>query len=620
MSGHWQRALLGLIVTASSAAAAPWSEPELADYRTVRDAITRQVDPTRGGRGGETGYLGVSLSIDAKGRLVVDEVQIDSPAAKAKMQKGDVITRLDGDPVITTDRFRDRLQSRGPGEPVKLALTRGEQEIELQVTLTATSRPRSVGARRPFLGVAWGDAKEGEGVRVDRVTPDSPAATAGIKPGDQVLKVDGDELTRVARFTEILAEKRPGDGVTLEVRRNGQEIELRPILGVEPGGGGAPGAGRGGGGQGQGANAIELWKQPIFRVAVIGVEFPDVKHNANIAAQDWREAILSDGSYHNKKNTTGDAVYGSLNDYFIEQSGGGLRLDGAIFEWVEVSKKRAEYAPGSGTMNITAVLVEALEKIAARDGKDAFNNFDGFLFLYAGGPVRQNRGSVYYPHAGVIRSFQSKRWPYVFAAEGGTRQTPIGGLAKEFGQMLGLPDLAARQENVGSEGLGVWCAMSNTSSNGRPRHFSAWAKEKLGWVKPAVIDPTVYQKLILAPIEDSPRECFKILVRSDGSEYFLLENRRKLGFDRDLPGEGLFIWRVVHDRPILEESHGVDGPTGPTVHLDSVPYPSASNRAFTPETTPSSRSPLGGGLPVSITNIRRLDDGRIAFAVGYEYR
>jgi hypothetical protein len=35
--------------------------------------------------------------------------------------------------------------------------------------------------------------------------------------------------------------------------------------------------------------------------------------------------------------------------------------------------------------------------------------------------------------------------------------------------------------------------------------------------------------------------------------------------------------------------------------------------------TPSSRAQLGGGLPVHITNIRRLPDGRITFYVGYEY-
>jgi hypothetical protein len=161
--------------------------------------------------------------------------------------------------------------------------------------------------------------------------------------------------------------------------------------------------------------------------------------------------------------------------------------------------------------------------------------------------------------------------------------------------------------------------MSNQLGLGRPQHFSAWSKEQLGWVKPAVIDPTVKQKLILSPVEDSPKECFKVLIKPDGSEYLLLENRKKKGFDVGLPGEGLLIWRVVQNKPMLEESHGVEGPSGPRVFLNMVPYPSAANNSFTPYTLPSSRAQLGGGLPVFLTNIRRLPDGRITFFVGYEY-
>ena len=189
----------------------------------------------------------------------------------------------------------------------------------------------------------------------------------------------------------------------------------------------------------------------------------------------------------------------------------------------------------------------------------------------------------------------------------------------EFGHMLGLPDLYSIPESPGSLGLGMWCAMSIQAGGGRPQHYSAWCKEQLGWLKPTVIDPAVKQKLILSPVEGTSDECFKVLIRPDGSEYLLLENRRKLGFDQSLPGEGLIIWRVVNNRPMLEESHGVEGPVGPMVYLTSVPYPSIANTSFTPYTTPSSRSFLGGGSPVYLTNIRKLPDGRVTFYVGYEY-
>ncbi len=638
MTRPWWPSLLGICVVLAGenllADDLP-SKPDLSGYRTVKDAKTREIVPPRAGLAGQTGYLGVSLVRDDQGRLVVEEVQPESPALKAGIEKGDVLTQVDGEPVKTTEKFRETLQMRGPGEKVKLALVRRGQAVEASATLSATSRPRAANAQPAYLGIVLGEAKEGEGVRIDQVAPESPAAVAGFKTGDQIFQIEGVEFTNASMLREILVEKKPGDNFEVTVRRGGEDIVLRPRLAAGPVGGGpgraggpgapgAPGLGRGGrgggGGLGQGPIAIPLWTKPEFRVAVIGIEYPDVKHNAKVSVSEWEEALLGEGTYHDKKNAADQDVHGSLNDYFVEQSAGGFRLKGKVFEWVEVGKKRADYILGSGTTNITAVCVEALDKLVARDGKDAFNDFDGFLFLYAGDPVRGNRGGVYYPHAGTIRSFQTKRWPYVLIPEGGPRPTPVGGFVKEFGQMLGLPDLAARTENRGSEGLGAWCIMSTPSKTTQPQHLGAWSKEKLGWIKPTIIDPTIPQKLILGPIEGSSKECFKILVRPDGSEYFLLENRRKSGFDKGLPAEGLLIWRVVHDRPILEESHGVEGPTGPTVHPDAIPYPSPANHAFTPETTPSSRSPLGGGLSVSITNIRRHADGRVSFQIGYDYR
>ncbi len=607
------------------------TEPDLSAYRTIETAITAQLRLAPSGVAGQTGYLGVSLQRDGRGRLVVEEVQPGSPAAKAGVQKGDVVTRVGVQPVKTPEMFREWLQARSPGEAVTLSLLRADQPLEVTATLAATSRPMKLGMQRVFFGAELGAAQEGAGVRVERVVPNSPAAAAGLQSGDHILKLEGGDLTRAARLTNVLSEKRPGDTLLLAIRRDGQELTLKATLTADRGDGGnrggrgessrrgGPGARGGRGGPGGDGPPTELWRKNVFRLAVIGIEFPDVKHNAKVPAAEWEEAFFSRGRYQRKTNATDQPVHGSLNDYYQEQSAGALRLEGKVFDWVEVAKKRGDYVQGSGTSNKTALLVEALDKVAARDGKDAFQGFDGFLFLYAGERVSTNRGALYYPHAGSV-GYQMRRFPYLLGAEGGARMAPLSAFVKEFGRVLGLPDLAARPENPGSEGLGVWCAMSDPVSGGRPQHFGAWSKGKLGWIQPAVIDPTVKQKLILSPIEDAPKECFKVLVRLDGSEYFLLENRRKQGFDADLPGEGLLIWRVVNDRPVLEESHGVEGPSGPTLHLAAVPYPSPASSAFTPDTTPSSRSPLGGGLPVHLTAIRRLPDGRITFHIGYEYR
>jgi M6 family metalloprotease-like protein len=310
-----------------------------------------------------------------------------------------------------------------------------------------------------------------------------------------------------------------------------------------------------------------------------------------------------------------------MYDYYFEQSYGHLKIEGKAFPHVEVSKKRDEYQAAGVDKNV--FLKEALDKLIEREGKDALKDFDGVFYIFAGDRVANApRGGLYWPHRSrVTHSSSTRGWDYFICPEmSGSRMNNISVFCHEFGHMLRLPDLYARPENPGSEGLGVWCAMSNQVGNGKPQHFSAWCKEKLEWVKPAVVDPTVKQKIALAPIESSPKECVKVLCRTEGSEYFLLENRGNKGFDASLPAHGLLIWRVVNNRPILEKAHGIEGPRGPGLFTQSVPFPNESNRSFTPFTTPSSRSQLGGGLPVWITNIEKLPDGKIGFSLGYEYQ
>ncbi len=580
--------------------------PDLSEFRTVDNALTTRVSmATPSSTGSQPGYLGVNFEPNEKGQLVVTQIEPESPAEQAGLKAGDILQTAAGEKIANLGQLGELLRAKAPGEEVKLAVIREKKPVELVAKLAATSRPLSQTGQRATLGIQISEVTEG--VKITQLTPESAAGAAGVKTDDILLKVNGTAIPNQERLQSVLSDKSPGDAVTVLLKRDGKEMELSVKLG------GASGFDTGR--MGWDSRRMTLFRKEVYKLAVIGIEYPDVSHSAKVTPQDWDQALFSRGVYVDK-SPTGQPVYGSMNDFYLEQSCGKFRVEGKMFDWVKVKNKRGDYANNS---NRYALLTEAMDNLLDRDGKDALKEFDGVFFMYAGDRFQTNRGGLYWPHRATV-SHQGKRWAYFICPEGGSRMASISVITHEFGHMLGLPDLYARPENPGSEGLGIWCTMSTGhGQDGKPRHFSAWCKEQLGWLKPAVLDPTVKQKLILSPVENSPKECYKVLIRPDGSEYLLLENRVAKSFDRDIPAEGLLIWRVVDGKPVLEESHGVAGPDGPQRFLASVPYPSKSNNAFTPFTMPSSKSLKGGGLPVHITNIRRLPDGRITFYVGYEY-
>ena len=582
--------------------------PDLDGYRTTENALMARIHSAPTAVEGQTGYLGVSVEPDSSGRLLVAEIGLDSPAAKIGLRKGDQLLTAEGKPVESADDLREVIQAKSPGQDLALGIRRGDQKQELVAKLAATSRPLQPG-ERPILGLRTGAASDTPGLVVTSVTKDKPAAKAGIAAGDRLLSVDGAELGEAKSLPDVMLEKHPGDTVKLMVRRKTKDIEMKATLVADDSDSTlAP----------EERRVLTTWSKPVFRLAVLCVDFPDLNHNPAIPHEEWEKAFFSRDTYR-EKNATGQAAYGSMADYYREVSCGKLAIEGKAFDWVAAAKKRLDYNLPTRSKAKTEFLSEIVHAVLARDGKDALKDFDGLAFIYAGGRLPEaQRNSILWPHRARV-TIDGKSWPYVIVPEGGPRMSTISTMCHEFGHILGLPDLYARPENPGSEGAGVWTVMSNQFGNGRPQHFCAWCKEQMGWLKPVVVDPTVKQKLILGPVEGSDHECYKILLRPDGSEYLLLENRRKKGFDAGLPAEGLLIWRVVANRPILEEAHGVEGPSGPRVFLGSVPWPSPNNDSFTPLTTPSSRSQLGGGLPVNLTNIRELPDGRVIFQLGYEY-
>jgi S1-C subfamily serine protease len=66
----------------------------------------------------------------------------------------------------------------------------------------------------------------GAGVRAESVTPDSPAARAGMVAGDILLALDGRPVASLAQFSDALKSFKPGDTVRASIRSGDQERQL----------------------------------------------------------------------------------------------------------------------------------------------------------------------------------------------------------------------------------------------------------------------------------------------------------------------------------------------------------------------------------------------------------
>ena len=88
-----------------------------------------------------------------------------------------------------------------------------------------------------YLGVSMGDATGNQsGAVVQEVTPDSPAARAGLQAGDVVVSIDGKAVQDRSELVAAIRGHKPGDKVTLVVVRGGNETTITATLTQRPAG------------------------------------------------------------------------------------------------------------------------------------------------------------------------------------------------------------------------------------------------------------------------------------------------------------------------------------------------------------------------------------------------
>lgn len=76
--------------------------------------------------------------------------------------------------------------------------------------------------------------KAGAGTVVGQVYPGTPAAEAGLRPGDVVTGIDGDDINDSETLIRAIGAQRPGETVVLDILREGEEKHIKVLLGERP--------------------------------------------------------------------------------------------------------------------------------------------------------------------------------------------------------------------------------------------------------------------------------------------------------------------------------------------------------------------------------------------------
>jgi immune inhibitor A len=353
------------------------------------------------------------------------------------------------------------------------------------------------------------------------------------------------------------------------------------------------------------------------RVIVVLVDFTD-KHMTQTLSH-FRDLFFSVGALPTK----------SVREYFSDVTNGLIDLQGDVVGPFRLPLTLAQYAhgaagignalPNAQTMARDAVTASNPSVNFAPYDNDGNGFVDAFIVIHAGAGGEQtgNSGDIW-SHKWVLDGgAKSVDGTKIFAYLTVPEDCKIGVCSHELGHLLfGFPDLYDTDNS--SEGIGNWCLMAGGSWGGAvpgetPVHPSAWCKVNQGWV--SVDNRTTNAVVSIQDVKDSNTVYRLWKDGSPGNEYFLVENRQKVGFDASLPSAGLLIWHIDeatgsntnenHYKVALMQADGKRDMEQNVNRGDAGdPYPgSSNNKTFNNTSTPNSKSYTNVNTCVAVTAI-----------------
>jgi len=284
----------------------------------------------------------------------------------------------------------------------------------------------------------------------------------------------------------------------------------------------------------------------------------------------------------------------SLRDYYYEVSYGNLLITGEVYGWFCLNNNYSHYVDsnfgiyGNYPHNSQGLVVDLIKicdpEINFRDYDEDNDGYVDNLIIVHSGPgaeETQNKNDIWSHKWELADNSAGSPGPYL--TDDGVyvnfytiqperfqdgKLITIGVFAHEFGHLLGLPDLY--DTDYSSYGLGIFCLMAsggwarkneNEPYGSSPTHLSLWCKYLLGWITPDSFQKGYLEEvkeLEIPPstilpygirILENPNSTADWSFNQKGKgEYFLLEHRRKIGFDQSLPNEGLLIYHINEEK------------------------------------------------------------------------
>jgi serine protease Do/serine protease DegQ len=168
--------------------------------------------------------LGLANAVGA----LVSQVVEGSPADKAGIRTGDVITSVNGQPVKSNSELRNTIGLLRVGDKVDIGVVRDGKRVRVtaviaDTTLELTGGPATI--HKSFDGAALTDAPDAGGALVRSVEPGSAAAQAGLRAEDVIV---GANRGHVGNLRELRERAKGAAVLVLEVRR-GNTVLLIPL-------------------------------------------------------------------------------------------------------------------------------------------------------------------------------------------------------------------------------------------------------------------------------------------------------------------------------------------------------------------------------------------------------